>query len=464
MTINKTSILIGTVLCAVLSTPAYAGGQYDQPKAEKLISQKSVSALIMSPSMENPISEKKQLEYLNQGLPKSLLAHDKYFEKENLFEIDFPKPNSQENIKLDVLSVKELAQSEAIRRLCFPQDPGINTSTKSFSVAPILAFLAPKLIGLFVKEVDKGLEKEISEYSAVHSQKVSIRPYAASGNFKLESNCFRYSRFTESVYALDKNAKISKAESKRELEFDLIAQWRLIGGQQIRIRPLRLYIASPAVPKDSDKLNIAISAETKAVWRSGNEGKSGDVFNSIILKDEYFKPEGETEIRTNGLKFYNLIEHRTKDEKHKNENGEYNTRSVPVYYKDTKIPIMQIMKKPNSNKAWSKFEPLPIIPYSDEPLGYLSTASLKISVAEVGDGARKKVLKLARKGLGIFKDDITSVLEEAAKGLLENEAPVIDTIEKYCATFSATVDEDGNLSGGAEWTEGNQTCDSTTAP
>ncbi len=405
MTINKTSILISTVLCAVLSTPAYAGGSDRAKKAKKSSGTKIVSTLIMSDSVDQ--SDNQSI-YLNFGIPNNLITQN-------------------------------TVNTQAIENTCFPTPEGGSGATRPKSIiGSALAFLAPKLIGLFVKEVDKGLEKEIEKYSAVHSKKIMIEPYATTENkdLRLSSNCFRYSKFTESYTDQKSNGVITRT-SKRNLDLDFIGQWSVIDNNHIRIRPLRLYVDTPAVPKDSDELSLAISAKASGVWRDENVGKSEDIFNTIVLKDKLTKPNENDGSWTNVLKFYKLE------------------------FKD------------DTSEDWSKFQALPILPYSKEASSLSrpaseqikiedTIASLEISVAEVGDGARKDILKLAKKGLGIFKDDITSVLEEAASELLEKETPVIDTVEKFCATFSAVVDGDGNLTGGAEWTPNNETCDGAT--
>ena len=71
-----------------------------------------------------------------------------------------------------------------------------------------------------------------------------------------------------------------------------------------------------------------------------------------------------------------------------------------------------------NDDTWEDVIRLPIIPYSKGMSPGLAEATFQISVTEVGDGARKKILRLADKGLNLFEDDITSALEEAATGLI----------------------------------------------
>ena len=398
MPIHKNSILVGTVVFALLASPAY--GQSGKKKKKKLVSEATTSALILSESVTAADGVQKQLEFLNTGLPQHLQS-----------------------------SFKD--QADLVRQICFPdiyKPEGNGNFRPQGFVSSVLGFLAPKLIGLFVKEVDKSLEKEIAKYSATHSKKITVRPYKNSEDFEMASPCFRYSRITEKQYdqKIDKDAYTRSSE--RTLDFDFIGQWHITDGQHIRIRPLRLYVKNPAVKKNSDEVSLAISAKSSAVWREDNAGRSGDVFNTIILKEKLIKPTEDNLPWTKGLKFYKVT----------SEGGGDNL---------------------NSREAWSQFQPLPIIPYSEDFPEHSAIGSLEISVAEVGDGAEKKILELAQKGLGLFKDDITSVLEEAAEGLLEKDEPVIETVEKYCATFTSTVDEDGTMIGTAQWTAGNETCD-----
>ena len=428
MLINHKLFLSTFILSVSIAQSAFSSGANDDKtniqKPDKTL---SVSALILTDRAKISYNENKKLEFLNNGLPK----------------------------KYKTLNPDDALNAEAIKKICFPSVEV--TPNRSNFIAPVIAFLAPKLIGLFVKEVDKGIEKEIAKYSKTHKKNVSIRPYLKSDNFELKSPCFRYSRFTEKQY-IETSEKVRKVVSKRDLEFDFIGQWKIHEGQHIRMRPLRLFVKSPNVPQDAKKVSLAISAKVDAVWRSDNEGKTGEVFNTIILTEKLNKPEDGNESWTNGLKYYNISENKTQKVERLQPNG--NTSITEVIETDGNgVPLKVIREDLNSNKSWASFPALPIIPYSKDNEPETAIASLEISVAEVGDGARKKILKLAKKSLSLFEDDITSVLEEAAEELLEDEAPVVDTPDKYCATFTSILSEDGTLQGSAEWTGGNETCE-----
>lgn len=446
MQLNRNLTKIGISLSLCLSS-SYANAQTkkNEPKPDKTL---KVSALILTEGVKdysNTVEQfHEQFKFLNNGLPSNLRKGG----------------NVGSSTDLDSLTSNDDLQTEAIRRLCFPSSG--DSPARPKIIGPIAAFLAPHLIGLFVKEVDKGLEKEIAKYSTTHSKKVSIRPYAEDADdidLRVRSSCFRYSRFTEKQYITPQSNGTSLIESKRELEFDFIGQWKVHEGQHFRVRPLRLYVKSTSVPKNSKKVGIAISAKTNAVWRNDNEGRSSDIFNTIVLKENLKHPNDKNTAWTKGLKFYNLTESKFKEIARTDANGLLVVERL-IQVDENNKPLKFIRKDLNSNASWSDFPALQIIPYSEDDDPSRASASLEISVAEVGSGARKKVLKLSRKGLGTFKDDITSVLEEAASELLEDEAPVVNTPDKYCATFTSILSEDGTLDGSAEWTGGNETCDS----
>lgn len=433
------------LLSACISGPAINEGKVQQTTNSKPNKTQTVSALILTDSVKNSNELKEQLSFLYNGLPKKYVVNTKKFEDANL----------DARTDLTKMVANDLVSGEAIRRICFPVSSKPDKTSRF--IVSILTFLAPKLIGLFVKEVDKRLEKEIAKYSKTHKKSVSIRPYKDSNNFELKSPCFRYTRFKEKQYNLPVQNNIRKVQSERELEFDFIGQWRVLEGQHIRIRPLRIYMETPIVPKDSKKVSLAISAKVNAVWRNDNVGRSEEVFNTIVLRDKFKNPTNKTTSWSQGLKFYNLTEQRMKSSLVGQDETQSNTKGILTDNKG--IPLKFIRKELNSYKSWADFTALPIIPYSKNSDPETAIANLEISVAEVGSGAKKSVLKLAQQGLSLFEDDVTTVLEEAAVGFLETDVPAVNTPEKYCATFTSILSDDGVLEGSAEWTGGNETCD-----
>jgi len=303
---------------------------------------------------------------------------------------------------------------------CFPSS---GSNPKSAFIGGVLAYLAPKLVGLFIKEVDKGLEKELEKYSQTHKKSVSISPYKSNLEFK--SPCFRYTRFTE-IKRTEKTTK--KVSSTRNVEFDFIGQWRIADNQYTQVRPLRLYMRTPSVPNDADLVSIALSTKVNGVWRNSNEGRSAEIFHAIVLKEKIKKPAGlknkrvdqvsATQGWTKGLHYYDL----------------------------------------NDDYSWEKIEALPIIPYSEGHSPDSAIAKLEISVAEVGDGKRKKTLKFLSKSLKLFEDDLTSVLEEAAKGIFEKEAPEVDDTQYFCATFTSSPSSEEGVVGHIEWDDSGDQC------
>jgi len=107
---------------------------------------------------------------------------------------------------------------------------------------------------------------------------------------------------------------------------------------------------------------------------------------------------------------------------------------------------------------WTEKQALPIMPYSAGFAPDRAIANLEISVAEVGDGRRKKTLKALRKGLKFFNDDLTSVLEEAAKGIFEKEEPPVDETNYFCATFTTVESDQDGVVGEIEWNDSGDRC------
>lgn len=371
---------------------AVAGSPDDKPKFRTEYS--NPTALVMSPvdevqnASQNP---DEQLSFLYAGIPASLV---------NL-------QDSKASILLDE---------------CFPPSEGANSSA---FIGSVLAYLAPKLVGLFIKEVDKELEKELEKYSQTHKKSLSISPYKS--NLEVKSPCFRYTRFTE-IKRTNKETKV--VQSNRVIEFDFIGQWRVADEQFMQIRPLRFYMRNPSVPMDADVVSIALSVKANGVWRNLNEGRSEDIFQTIVMKEKVKKP---AELKAKNVDSETSIMGWTKG----------------MHYFDL-----------SAASSWEKIEALPILPYSKNRSPESAIAKLEISVAEVGDGRKKKTLKFLRKSLKFFEDDLTSVLEEAAKGIFEKEAPVVDDTKYYCATYTATPSNEDGVLGQLQWNDSGDECPS----
>lgn len=322
-----------------------------------------------------------QIDYLTSGIPVSV---------------------SQTEISLETIysSVSDEHSNEILWRLCNGLETTKPDGTQSNPalIGTVIGLIAPELIGLFVGEVNEQLEDKIAKYTVTHRASQRINPYVEKNNgqdveknsgqispidtnLETAASCFRYSRYSN-------KDKVDGFEPKTdELLFDFLGQWRVSENQGLQIRPLRVFFGETAAPKKSKKVSFSINAKADAVWRDDNIGRSEEIFNIVIVTDQVNRDKANNKWDT-PLRYYNLM----------NVDGSN--------YKDF------------DNSDWNSLTRLPIIPYSKGMSPGKTETTFEISITEVGDGARKRILRLASKGLNIFEDDITSALEEAASGLI----------------------------------------------
>ena len=166
------------------------------------------------------------------------------------------------------------------------------------------------------------------------------------------------------------------------------------------------------------------------MWRDVNEGRSAEIFQSIVMKEKVKKP---AEFKKKKVDPQTLNTGWTKG----------------LHYFDL-----------DDSSSWNKIEALPIISYSKGRSPESAIAKLEINVAEVGDGKRKKTLKFLRKSLKFFEDDLTSVLEEAAKGIFEKDTPEVDETKHFCATFTSAPSNEDGVIGQLQWNDSGEECPS----
>ena len=171
--------------------------------------------------------------------------------------------------------------------------------------------------------------------------------------------------------------------------FDFVGQWRVSNDQHLQVRPLRVYFGDTAAPSKSKEVSLSVAAKVDGIWREENSGRSEEIFDVVVLTEKFNRVSKRDKAWKSPLKFYNLT-------------NEDNNAYIDDFNNDT----------------WDDVIRLPIIPYSKGMSPGVAEATFQLSVTEVGDGARKKILRLANKGLNLFEDDVTSALEEAATGLI----------------------------------------------
>ena len=156
-------------------------------------------------------------------------------------------------------------------------------ASSPLSLVPSLSIVAH--IGKWVwDKLDKEFQEHLEKYSAVYEAKVTPPTfYKQTGVPKLQSKCFRFSRY-----------KSGQDTEQKKPVVDLIVQMQLTKGHDaLQIRPLRLY-QSEAIAKSDDKsYGIAASIRMNAVWLQENRGMSEEAFNHTFLQEKITFSQGK---------------------------------------------------------------------------------------------------------------------------------------------------------------------------
>lgn len=157
-------------------------------------------------------------------------------------------------------------------------------ASSPLSLVPPLNIVAH--IGKWVwDKLDKEFQEHLEKYSAVYEAKVTPPTfYKQTGVPKLQSKCFRFSRYKSG----------RDTEQKKPVVVDLIVQMQLTKDHDaLQIRPLRLY-QSEAIAKSDDKsYGIAASIRMNAVWLQENRGMSEEAFNHTFLEEKITFSQGK---------------------------------------------------------------------------------------------------------------------------------------------------------------------------
>ena len=265
----------------------------------------------------------------------------------------------------------------------------------------VLSFLIGPLINIVLDEVKSSLDKELEKYSAEYSGSKQVQFYtedSTSTALKQRWRCVRFTRI--------KSVDVTKSDNEavrsivRSVDVDLLAQVRLSGdGSSLQVRPLRFFVAQPSAK--GTKMGYAIGMKTDVVWRENSEGKDEENFNVVLLK-------------------------------HKLQKSDNHWMKEPIY----------IVEKEDKSvfKKWDRYSALPIFSFSEQS-PKSSYVTLKITVAEVGDGDGKRTLKAIRKLFGAVQSDLASLLTEAAKELINPPEPEVEPEpKKLCGSFQYNQD------------------------
>jgi hypothetical protein len=230
-------------------------------------------------------------------------------------------------------------------------------------------YVVKPLIRWFVGKVDKKLQEELEEYTAVYRGAADFQLYRrGSQGPRLAHTCFRLSRLVE-------------RDGSEVVAFDLLAQLRIIDREVLKIRPLRLFVGETVAKTKDDYLGIAVSLKADAVWRE----------------------DRETHRRAGALTVEELLTRRV-------ETGSGKLPLYVTFWSD---------KSEQDDILWSSFPSQPLPPWSRyDGVSYGgSHLALDIAVAEVGNvpWLLEKVADLVH----AKRDDIVSLLEKAAERALE---------------------------------------------
>ena len=176
---------------------------------------------------------------------------------------------------------------------------------KSALVGTALTFVIGKGVTFLVDQADKALQAEIAKYTAAYQASADVELYAASGDrLTLQHNCLRVTRMS----VVDSTEKTKNPALKSELLMDLVAKIELHPAHTnnsfpsaLRITPLRLYYATPAVKSGDNKYGVTAALDMEIFWRQDNRGFRQSDYPQVALLSETVdlnpdKKKGETEI------------------------------------------------------------------------------------------------------------------------------------------------------------------------
>jgi hypothetical protein len=141
-------------------------------------------------------------------------------------------------------------------------------------------------IDFVIGRIDKVLQAEIGKYTAVYEAAESLSFYRVSSAApRLAPNCLRLTRLKNDT---------------QDVAMDFVARLDIDGGERLRITPLRLYVAHPAVETSNGNSGISATLRIDASWREENRAeKLSEVVNVALFA---------AKIERNTQKpFYNVI-------------------------------------------------------------------------------------------------------------------------------------------------------------
>lgn len=143
---------------------------------------------------------------------------------------------------------------------------------KALVEAAIIGYLIDKGVSFLVSQADKALQDEIKKYTATYEATATLNFYERGGSLALSNKCMRITRVSES------DAKM--------ILMDYLVGFQLDDNERLKIVPLRLYYANPAVKTDNGKYGISIALSLESSWRQDNRNVKQTDYPSIPLLSE----------------------------------------------------------------------------------------------------------------------------------------------------------------------------------
>lgn len=139
--------------------------------------------------------------------------------------------------------------------------------------AMVLGYLIDKGVSFLVDRADKALQDEIAKYTAAYEASATLNFYEGGGSLTLANKCLRVTRISD--------------DDKKLVLMDYLAGFELDRNERLRIRPLRLYYAHPAVKTDaSGKYGISAKLKLHITWRQDNRSLVQSDYPDIALLSE----------------------------------------------------------------------------------------------------------------------------------------------------------------------------------
>lgn len=143
---------------------------------------------------------------------------------------------------------------------------------KALVEAAVIGYLIDKGISFLVSQVDQALQDEIKKYTATYEATATLNFYERGGALALSNKCMRITRVSES--------------DDKIILMDYLVGFQLDDNERLRIVPLRLYYANPAVKTDNGKYGISIALSLESSWRQDNRNVKQTDYPSIPLLSE----------------------------------------------------------------------------------------------------------------------------------------------------------------------------------